>query len=120
MPQADRAHWFAPHAHARTQQGSFWQDGHTGAEHGAGFVIYPGTAEGILGHDILLVDTLDPGHYADYQQARAVVVRMGGRLSHGATLLRELRKPSAVIPDADPSWHGARVRYQDGVLERLP
>ncbi|MEO5796936.1 MAG: PEP-utilizing enzyme [Rhodoferax sp.] len=120
MPLADRPHWFAPHPAARTQQGSFWQDGHSSTEQGAGFVIFPGAVEGVLGDDILLVDTLDPGHYADYKNARAVVVRMGGRLSHGATLLRELRKPSAVLPDVDMRWRGERVRYHDGVLLRIP
>jgi len=79
-------------------------------------VIYPGQAHGILGKDILLEETLDPGRYADYQKAQAVIARMGGRLSHGATLLREFRKPSAIIPDADPSWKGREVHYQDGLL----
>lgn len=119
MPAADQAHWFAPHPHARTQDGSFWQDGHSGTEQATHFVIYPGTVEGILGKDILLEETLDPGRYTDYQKARAVVVRMGGRLSHGATLLRELRKPSSVVPDVNTRWRGERVRYQDGVLTRI-
>jgi pimeloyl-ACP methyl ester carboxylesterase len=115
MPTADRAHWFAPHPDARTQHGSFWQDGHSkGSEAAAGFVIYPGSAEGEVGTDILLEDTLDPGRHAHYQKAQAVVVRMGGRLSHGATLLRELRKPSAVVPDAPQLLRGQRVRYEDG------
>lgn len=41
---------------------------------------------------------------------------MGGRLSHGSTLLRELRKPSAVLPQVDVAWLGYEVLYRDGEL----
>lgn len=116
MPVADRGYWFAPHPAVRDRSGGFWQDGRLDGSRAAGFVIHPGGAEGVLGRDILLEDTLDPGRYADYRAAHAVVARMGGRLSHGATLLRELGKPSAVLPGADPGWRGRRVRYRDGVL----
>ena len=64
----------------------------------------------------MLEDTLDPGRHAHYQAAHAVIARMGGRLSHGSTLLRELRKPSAVLPQVDPAWVGREVLYLDGVL----
>ncbi len=117
MPLADREHWFAPHPDVRSRDGSFWQDGREGAEQATGFMIYPGQVRGILGEDILLEDTLDPGRHAHYQTARAVIARMGGRLSHGSTLLRELRKPSAVIPQVDPAWVGCEVVYRDGELE---
>lgn len=93
---------------------SFWQDGHEGASKAKSFVIYPGRVQGVLGKDILLVDTLDPGQYAFYKAARAVIASMGGRLSHGATLLRELRIPSAVMPDLDPAWAGRKVIYDNG------
>ncbi|MBD8575975.1 alpha/beta hydrolase [Pseudomonas syringae] len=116
MPQAEREHWFAPHPDIRSRAGSFWQDGREGAEQAAGFMIYPGQVQGILGRDILLEDTLDPGRYAHYQAARAVIARMGGRLSHGSTLLRELRKPSAVLPQVDMTWVGREVVYADGEL----
>ncbi|MFK3791990.1 alpha/beta hydrolase [Pseudomonas piscis] len=116
LPEADRDYWFAPHEQVRSRGGSFWQDGREGSEQASGFMIYPGQAQGILGVDILLEDTLDPGRHAHYQQARAVIARMGGRLSHGSTLLRELRKPSAVLPQVDPSWMGREVRYVDGQL----
>lgn len=119
VPQADRAHWFAPHTQARSRDGSFWQDGREGTEHATGFMIYPGQVQGILGDDILLEDTLDPGRHAHYQAARAVIARMGGRLSHGSTLLRELRKPSAVLPHVDPTWLGCEVLYRDGELTRV-
>jgi hypothetical protein len=79
-------------------------------------MIYPGKVWGILGVDILLEETLDPGRHADYQKAKAVIARMGGRLSHGSTLLRELRKPSAVIPNVDVTWLGCEVLYFDGQL----
>lgn len=84
-----------------------------------GFVIYPGGAEGVVGEDIILVDALDPGEFDTYQAAGAVVARMGGRLSHGSTLLRELGKPSAILPNAPEGLEGKRVRYQDGVLEEI-
>jgi len=116
MPEAERAHWFAPHAEARSRDGSFWQDGREGSEQASGFMIYPGQVQGVLGVDILLEDTLDPGRHAQYQAARAVIARMGGRLSHGSTLLRELRKPSAVLPQVDPAWVGREVLYRDGEL----
>jgi len=116
MPAADRAHWFAPHPDSRTRNGSFWQNGSNSAEQAVGFMIYPGRVRGVLGQDILLEDTLDPGRHADYQSARAVIARMGGRLSHGSTLLRELRKPSAVLPHVDMAWLGREVLYQDGAL----
>ncbi|SEB69653.1 Pimeloyl-ACP methyl ester carboxylesterase [Pseudomonas saponiphila] len=116
MPEADRDYWFAPHETPRSRGGSFWQDGREGSEQAAGFMIYPGQVQGVLGVDILLEDTLDPGRHAHYQQARAVIARMGGRLSHGSTLLRELRKPSAVLPQVDPAWVGREVLYADGQL----
>ncbi len=116
MPQAEREHWFAPHPDIRSRAGSFWQDGREGSEQAAGFMIYPGQVQGILGRDILLEDTLDPGRHAHYQAARAVIARMGGRLSHGSTLLRELRKPSAVLPQVDMTWVGREVVYADGEL----
>ncbi|CAM4271273.1 alpha/beta hydrolase [Bordetella muralis] len=119
VPAADRAYWFAPHPDVRTRNGSFWQNGSDSAEQAVGFMIYPGRAEGILGQDILLEETLDPGRHAHYQTARAVIARMGGRLSHGSTLLRELRKPSAVLPQVDMAWIGQKVLYQDGKLSLI-
>ncbi|MGB5954238.1 PEP-utilizing enzyme [Pseudomonas sp.] len=116
MPQAERARWFAPHAEVRNRAGSFWQDGREGLEQAVGFMIYPGHVRGILGQDILLEESLDPGRHAHYQQASAVIARMGGRLSHGSTLLRELRKPSAVLPQLDSGWLGREVVYHDGEL----
>ncbi len=116
MPRAERARWFAPHPEVRNRAGSFWQDGREGLEQAAGFMIYPGYVRGILGQDILFEDSLDPGRHAQYQQASAVIARMGGRLSHGSTLLRELRKPSAVLPQVDNGWLGREVVYCDGEL----
>lgn len=112
--ESDRSYWFAPHPSPRSMHNSFWQDGHEGSSKAKGFVIYPGRVQGVLGKDILLVDTLDPGQYAFYKAARAVIASMGGRLSHGATLLRELRIPSAVMPDLDTAWAGQKVIYDNG------
>lgn len=116
LPAHERDHWFTPHPHVRERQGSFWQDGTVDSEQAAGFMIYPGHVQGILGQDILLEQTLDPGRHEYYRHATAVIARMGGRLSHGATLLRELRKPSAVLPDTDMAWLGQPVIYRDGTL----
>lgn len=115
----DRDHWFAPHASARDRQGAFWQDGGEALPQTFSFVIYPGDAEGTLGEDILLVDSLDPGQYETYKHAHAVIAKSAGRLSHGATLLRELGMPSAVLPETPETWRGQRVRYTNGSLELL-
>lgn len=101
--------WFTPYPIARQPLGSFWQNGNSSTEIADSFVIYYGEITGILGEDILVENSLDPGRYATYQQARAVIAIMGGKLSHGSTLLRELKKPSAVIPTLDRSWIGKRV-----------
>jgi hypothetical protein len=122
FPESGRNDWFSPHPEPRNMGNGFWQDGHTSNETAPGFVIYPGRAEGILGNDILLVETLDPGQYAFYKTAHAVIARLGGRLSHGATLLRELHIPAAVMPHVDQTWvdqtwPGRKVIYQDGTLK---
>ncbi|MEM1000527.1 MAG: PEP-utilizing enzyme [Bacteroidota bacterium] len=109
--------WLEWHPGTRTRAGSFWQDGGEVAAQGFSFVIYPGKVEGVVGEDILVVDALEPGHYAEYQKARAVVSRTGGRLSHGATLLRELKKPSAVIGDLNGDLQGKRVVLNGRKLE---
>ncbi len=56
--EQDRQHWFSPHASPRDRGNSFWQDGHASHEQATGFIIYPGNVEGVLGQDILLVETL--------------------------------------------------------------
>ena len=113
--------WLAGYPSPRTRSGTFWQDGTAFgavavAQHDLSFVIYPGNVEGIVGEDILIVDSLDSGQYERYKLAKAVIARTGGRLSHGATLLRELKKPSAVIPDAntDGQLNGSKVRFENG------
>lgn len=111
--------WLLPHPAARSKSGAFWQDGSGLMQQSFGFIIYPGVAEGLAGTDILIVDALDPGHYDEYKAAKAVIARTGGRLSHGATLLRELKKPSAVMPGAGVFEKGTRVRYGDGKVERV-
>jgi len=83
----------------RERSGTFWQSGMDIGKQDHGFLIYPGRVTGIVGSDIIVVDALDPGHIEDYIAAKAVISKSGGRLSHGATLLREKRIPSAIIPD---------------------
>jgi hypothetical protein len=111
--------WLEPYGYLRGKQGTFWQDGEALNEKGQGFVICPGEAEGVLGKDILLLDTLKAGDYDNFAAARAVIARSGGRLSHGATLLRELQKPSAIIPDVDTSLLGSHVRFSQGKIQLL-
>lgn len=101
--------WFAPYPIARQPLGSFWQNGNNATEIADAFTIYYGEISGILGEDILVENSLDPGRYATYQQSQGVIALMGGKLSHGSTLLRELKKPSAVIPTLDKTWIGKRV-----------
>lgn len=109
--------WLEPHPGQRSQRGTFWQDGGAAAGQQRSFVIYPGEVTGVVGEEILVVDALDPGQFENYRCHRAVIARTGGRLSHGATLLRELAKPSAVIPDFPRDLQGRRIvlsgdRYQ--------
>ncbi|MEM7659280.1 MAG: alpha/beta fold hydrolase [Bacteroidota bacterium] len=110
--------WLELHPGTRSQQGTFWQDGGAALRQDFSFMIYPGKVSGILGEDILLVDALEPGHFSHYQQAKGVISRSGGRLSHGATLLRELQKPSAVLSEVDESWIGEAVVLEDGTLRK--
>ena len=107
------------HAGLRSRSGAFWQDGSETTPQTFGFTIYPGKAKGRLGHDILLVDSLDPGLYETYRGVTAVIAKSGGRLSHGATLLRELCKPSAVMPQVSDAWRGQWVCYDNGQLHLL-
>lgn len=109
--------WLEPYPSQRTQAGTFWQDGGPAVQQDFSFVIYPGSVRGILGQDILLVDALEPGHFEQYRQAQAVISRTGGRLSHGATLLRELKKPAAVMSKVEDAWIGKQVLYADGKIE---
>jgi pimeloyl-ACP methyl ester carboxylesterase len=111
--------WLLPYPGIRDKSGAFWQDGGAVITQSHGFVIYPGSAEGIVGVDIMIVDALEPGHYEEYKKAKAVIARTGGRLSHGATLLRELKKPSAVMPLVSTDLAGKRIRYADGAVEEI-
>lgn len=109
--------WLLPHPGSRDKKGTFWQSGGDTIQQGFSFVIYPGKATGEIGKEILIVDALEPGHYEDYKKAEAVIARTGGRLSHGATLLRELQKPSAVIQEAPADLsEGTKVTYDNGTL----
>lgn len=111
--------WLEPYPGIRYKTGTFWQDG--GGEFGQSFsfVIYPGKAEGIAGKDILILDSLEPGHIEDYKKANAVIARIGGRLSHGSILLREIKKPSAVITDVSEELIGKRVAYDNGKIKEI-
>lgn len=111
--------WLLPHPGIRQHTGTFWQDGGGALAQEHGFVICKGEVEGVVGVDILIVDALDPGQFERYKAAKAVVARMGGRLSHGSTLLREIGKPSAVVPEAPRDWEGKRASFVNGVLEVL-
>lgn len=117
--QASAGEWLQPVSGVRSRHGSFWQSGEHDQQPSQRLLLSPGTAEGVLGEEILLEEALDPGRWQVYGAARAIVVRCGGRLSHGATLVRELGVPAAVIPDVDPRWRGQRVRFDQGQLQLL-
>jgi len=112
--------WISPYPSSRTKKGTFWEDGSDGVETTSSFVIYPGKTEGRVGQEIVIVDALDPGQYESYKAANAVISRCGGRLSHGAILLRELKKPSAVIPECPLLSSGTLVRLKNQNLEVMP
>lgn len=104
----------------REKSGTFWQDSglYDRVEYDESLpaIIYPGEAKGIVGVEILIVDALDPGHFEEYKLAKAVISRSGGQLSHGATLLRELKKPSAINSKISDEHTGKLVHYSDGNL----
>ncbi|MGF1582430.1 MAG: alpha/beta fold hydrolase [Gemmataceae bacterium] len=109
--------WLQPISGTRDRSGTFWQSGGETLQQDFSFVIYPGKVTGTVGEDILIVDALEPGHYERYKEAKAVVARTGGRLSHGATLLRELRKPSAVLQELPAGLEvGREAVYDNGRL----
>ena len=110
--------WLEPYPGVRDKSGTFWQDGSAAMQQGYSFMIYPGTVEGRVGEDIMVVDALEPGHYEAYKKAKAVISRTGGRLSHGATLLRELKKPSAIIGDLEKDLEGQIIKLVDGKVVR--
>jgi len=109
--------WLLPHDAARQRSGAFWQAGGEALQQDFAFVIYPGAATGVVGRDILIVNALEPGHFEDYRRAAAVIARTGGRLSHGATLLREIKKPSAVMQQIPDNLDGRTIHYSNGVIE---
>ena len=111
--------WCKPHRSQRSQAGSFWQNGEKETVQSFSFVIYPGQAKGTVGDNILIVDALEPGHLEDYMAADAVISRTGGRLSHGATLLREIQKPSAVMAELPPLEQGTQIQYRNGQVTHL-
>lgn len=119
MPAEQAACWFSPVASPRNRRGSFWQTGSAGQGQSTALLIYPGKVSGILGSDILLADTLDPGQHAHYRQASAIIARSGGILSHGSTLLRELKIPSAILPEVPSEWLGKRVCLNNGQLSLI-
>ncbi|MBW7855550.1 MAG: PEP-utilizing enzyme [Ignavibacteriaceae bacterium] len=104
----------------RLKSGTFWQN--SGVDESADFndsipsIIYPGDVIGIIGKDILIVDALEPGHFEEYKNAKAVIARNGGMLSHGAILLREIKKPSAIISNFPDNLSGKLVNFKNGVI----
>lgn len=111
--------WMYPWPSAREKSGAFWQDGGEAVSQDFSFMIYPGKVQGVAGRDILVVDALEPGHLEEYRRAKAVISKTGGRLSHGSTLLRELKKPSAVISNLDPEWIGQIIELDNGKVRLI-
>jgi pimeloyl-ACP methyl ester carboxylesterase len=109
--------WFDLSSGIRNKTGSFWQDEEEVFGQENSIVIYPGKAEGIAGEDVLIVDAFESGMFEEYKKAKAVIAKTGGKLSHGAILLRELKKPSAVIGDIDfGELSGKEIFYDNGKI----
>lgn len=108
--------WFEKFDAERKITGTFWADEGDVYDQDFSFVIYPGSAEGIVGEgkDILIVDYLDPGKYSEYKKYKAVISKTGGKFSHGAILLRELKIPSAIISNVVNDLEGKKVKYENG------
>ena len=71
------------------------------------------TEPGLLGPDtILVVPTLEPSWAVIFPRVGAVAAQLGGELSHGAILLREVGKPAVVNAAGvfEGLTDGARVR----------
>ena len=111
--------WLEDWDYERSRKGSFWQDGSEGGQQDFSFVIYPGEVQGRIGTDILVVNALEPGHLGHYKKAKAVISRSGGRLSHGATLLREIQVPSAVIADLPEEIEKGQMARLNGAKFQL-
>jgi hypothetical protein len=108
------------HPGARVRTGTFFENNPDKvAQMEGALVIVPGKVEGIIGRDILIVDVLQAGNVEEYRNYKAIVAKAGGRLSHGATLLREFGIPSAIIPQASNEWKGARAMLNGAILEKL-
>lgn len=110
--------WLEKFDSVREITGTFWADEGDVYDQDFSFVIYPGSVEGIVGEekDILIVDYLDPGKYSKYKKYKAVVSRTGGKFSHGAILLRELKIPSAIISNIENDLDGKKVSYENGKI----
>jgi len=115
---------FSPYLNPRELSGSFWQHNGQPLCHNALYdenstgvqVIYPGKVSGVVDKDILIVDRLDPGKFKHYRGFKAIIARGGGYLSHAAILLRELRIPSAFIPDMPELLPGTQLEFNNGDL----
>ena len=71
MPAADRDAWFAPIPSAANATAASGRTAAKAPDEAAGFMIYPGHSKRVLGHDILLEDTLDPGRHGGNIRPRA-------------------------------------------------
>jgi hypothetical protein len=108
---------FQQHVGNRSRKGTFFeQNPDAVSAFNDAFCIVSGDLEGILGEDIALVEVLKAGEIENLRRYKGVVAKTGGRLSHGATLLREFGIPSAVIPHVSSDWIGRRVKLQGAKL----
>lgn len=109
--------WLENHPYERSRRGTFFENNPDQVvKQDQGLVIVHGEVEGVLGKDILLVEVLNAGDIETYKAFAAVVAKNGGRLSHGATLLREFRIPSAIIPTAKAELTGKKVKLKGAAL----
>lgn len=108
---------FDHHPGMRSRKGTFFeQNPDEVSSFSDAFPIVSGELEGILGKDIAFVEVLKAGDIENLQQYKGVVALTGGRLSHGATLLREFGITSAVIPQVSKDWLGRKVKLKGAQL----
>lgn len=78
-------------------------------------LLYPGKVTGVIGEELLIVDTLQSHDFEKFKQYKVIISKTGGKLSHGAILVRELRIPSAIIFGFNAD-RGSRFEFDNGMI----
>ncbi|MCH8909013.1 MAG: hypothetical protein IH840_18180 [Candidatus Heimdallarchaeota archaeon] len=105
------------HGGTRHKSGLFME--HTGlsvASKSDIILLYPGKVIGVIGQDLLIVETLQSHDFERFKQYKVIISKTGGKLSHGATLVRELKIPSAIIFGFEAET-GSRFEFENGKIK---